>query len=157
MNLQRTPAGRLFYLKSAFTTHRSPLCRSADACAWKRGKMSDQLEFPKNIYLIVDQQMVSLNKRLIKIGRHPDNDIIIVEPRISRFHAEIRYEDDKFIIYDMHSKVGTFANGKRVENHVIQSGDTILLANLPMLVIDRSNTAFRKVEDETDTLEDQEE
>ncbi len=119
--------------------------------------MSNDQELPKNIYLVVEQQMVLLNKPLIKIGRHPNNDIILVESRISRFHAEIRFENGNFAIYDTDSRAGTFANGERVEHHVLQSGDTISLADLPVLVIDRSNTAFQKIQDETETLEDQEE
>ena len=153
--VQPTPACSLTYLQSAFITPHfaaPPL-----GVLESEKKMSIDPKIPTNIYLIVGRQMISLNMSVIKMGRHPDNDIILVEPRISRFHAEIRFENGKFAVYDVESRAGTFANGKRIKHHVLQSGDTISLANLPMLVIDRSNTTFHKVQDPTETLEDREE
>lgn len=43
-----------------------------------------------------------------KIGRHSSNKILILEESVSRYHAEIEYEDGQFFIRDIGSTTGTF-------------------------------------------------
>ncbi|CAK76878.1 unnamed protein product (macronuclear) [Paramecium tetraurelia] len=43
-----------------------------------------------------------------KIGRHSSNQILILEESISRFHAEIVFQDEDFFIKDIGSTTGTF-------------------------------------------------
>lgn len=46
------------------------------------------------------------------VGRHPENDIIILDKNISRNHFKIRVKGDKYFITDLASKTGTFVDGK---------------------------------------------
>ena len=72
--------------------------------------------------------------RVITIGRHPDNNIVINDPIVGRHHLRItQYEDGHFSVLDLNSKNGTYVNGKRVYGEVrlnpndeIQIGRTIL-------------------------------
>lgn len=43
-----------------------------------------------------------------KIGRHSSNKILILEESVSRYHAEIEYEEGQFYIRDIGSTTGTF-------------------------------------------------
>jgi len=43
-----------------------------------------------------------------KIGRHSENDIIIIGADISRYHAEIIFFDNSFYYRDLGSKTGSF-------------------------------------------------
>ncbi|CAD8101869.1 unnamed protein product [Paramecium sonneborni] len=43
-----------------------------------------------------------------KIGRHSSNQILILEENISRFHAEIIFQDSTFALKDIGSTTGTF-------------------------------------------------
>ncbi|CAD8188199.1 unnamed protein product [Paramecium pentaurelia] len=43
-----------------------------------------------------------------KIGRHSSNQILILEENISRFHAEIIFQDSMFALKDIGSTTGTF-------------------------------------------------
>ena len=43
-----------------------------------------------------------------KIGRHSSNQILILDESISRFHAEIQFKDEKFLLRDTGSTTGTF-------------------------------------------------
>ena len=48
------------------------------------------------------------------VGRDEDADIRIVDPRISRAHLILRFEQGKWLAIDNGSVNGTFVNGRRV-------------------------------------------
>jgi len=67
-------------------------------------------------------------------GRDYQPEIMIRDPKISRQHARLNIEDDKFVLWDFGSENGTFVNGQRIrsatplqENDVIKMGDTLLV------------------------------
>jgi pSer/pThr/pTyr-binding forkhead associated (FHA) protein len=117
-------------------------------------KPLDKLEtqLPKNVFLVIDKQLFPVNKTTIKIGRHAENDLIISDLLVSRWHAEIRFEEETFIIYDMESKYGTAVNNEPTSRRILKSGDTISLANTPLLFIDRSEQVIRRSQDTTGIL-----
>ncbi len=64
----------------------------------------------------------------ITVGRHPENDIVIADPRVSYHHAWVGVIDHKAILRDLESTNGTFLNGKidaPVHEAVLSPGDTI--------------------------------
>lgn len=89
---------------------------------------------PENAYLIIDgTQIEPLNRSVINIGRRPDNQIVIEDPRISRLHAQIRAIKGRFVIFDLDSKGGTFVNSQRVNQCTLYPGDVINLAGYPII------------------------
>lgn len=50
--------------------------------------------------------------RRYSVGRHRGNDIVLVDPSLSRRHAEIWFEDGGWRIADLGSSNGTFLDGK---------------------------------------------
>ncbi len=64
-----------------------------------------------------------------RIGRSQDNELFLPDPQISRFHAEIRAEDDEYWIEDAGSYNGTLVNEIRVEKRPLRDGDVILVGN----------------------------
>ena len=86
-------------------------------------------------YLVINNQIYPIQKDKIRIGRKLDNDLVIQEPLISRNHAEIRLEEEQFILSDLDSTGGTFLNNKKVDESALYSGDIILLANTPLMFI----------------------
>jgi HD-GYP domain-containing protein (c-di-GMP phosphodiesterase class II) len=68
-----------------------------------------------------------LGAATVRIGRHEDNDIVIENPYISRYHAEIVAEGSRHIIRDLGSTSGTFANGERITQRRLRDGDLIRL------------------------------
>jgi phosphoserine phosphatase RsbU/P len=60
-----------------------------------------------------------------RIGRQPDNDLIIRDSRVSRTHSRILVEDGQYVIEDCNSLHGTFVNGARIERQVLRSSDKI--------------------------------
>jgi Zn-dependent protease with chaperone function len=68
----------------------------------------------------------TLRRRLTRIGRNSENDIVLNSERVSRYHAEIAREGDGFLIVDKDSRNGVWVNRRRVKNSiVIKSGDAI--------------------------------
>lgn len=60
----------------------------------------------------------SREKRAIKIGKREDNDIVLQDSRVSRDHAVIVKEGDRFYIYDNGSTNGTYLNNKRLPKKI---------------------------------------
>lgn len=53
-------------------------------------------------------------KNLTRIGRSPDNDLVLNDPEVSGRHARIRQDATGFLLEDLQSSNGTFLNGARV-------------------------------------------
>lgn len=68
--------------------------------------------------------------KVIRIGRDESNDYLVKHPSISRFHSEIRIDDDGSIVYIDHSANGTSINGSIVHNsqYNLRGFETIYLA-----------------------------
>ncbi len=81
------------------------------------GKVGDQvLRFP-------------LFKDRLTIGRTTDNDIQLEAGYVSRRHAIVQTDDGMTRIIDWGSKNGIQVNGKKVSEHVLNDGDTIVVGN----------------------------
>lgn len=52
-----------------------------------------------------------LGNPVIHIGRHLTNDVVVNDKRVSRHHAEIRFEHGQFVLYDLGSTNGVGING----------------------------------------------
>ena len=74
----------------------------------------------------------SLNKEVINIGRSEDNDIRLETGKISRKHAQIVAQQGKFYLHDLQSTNGTWVNGKKIDVHLLQSGDTIQISQFSL-------------------------
>jgi predicted component of type VI protein secretion system len=96
-----------------------------------------------------------LSKPVTSIGRWEDNDIVIDDRWISRYHARIRHERDQYILEDLGSKNGTIVNGRRiVEPVTLFDGDEIQLTPLRQFTfVDYGATAPLPGETLSPTLE----
>ena len=61
------------------------------------------------------------------LGRQSDNDVVLLDNRISRRHASINRDGDEYTLVDDGSRHGTFVNGERVTTYTLRSGDQINL------------------------------
>ena len=74
-----------------------------------------------------------------RLGRESDNDIILSDPKVSRYHCQVTFEDGKWVLTDLGSANGTLHNGLPVtvpqtltHGSQITLGDTILAFVDPM-------------------------
>jgi ABC-type multidrug transport system ATPase subunit/pSer/pThr/pTyr-binding forkhead associated (FHA) protein len=71
-------------------------------------------------------QSVPLSDRLV-FGRSPDVDVQLNDPIVSRRHAEIEEGSNGFRVVDLHSRAGSFVNGRRFDEHQLVIGDQLQL------------------------------
>src|SRR5690348_5674118 len=61
-----------------------------------------------------------------RIGRAPDNDLVLDDLIVSRYHAELRgTPDGGYEITDLGSHNGTYVNGRRVSAQPVTDRDTV--------------------------------
>jgi pSer/pThr/pTyr-binding forkhead associated (FHA) protein len=66
----------------------------------------------------------------MRIGRTPDNDLVVSDLGVSRRHAELRKSaSGSYEIVDLGSHNGTFLNGKRVHSAPLSESDIISIGN----------------------------
>lgn len=95
---------------------------------------------------------VRLTKPAVRMGRDASNDITYEgEKVVSRRHAEIRNEGDRFVIYDL-STNGVYINGEKIaKSRRLVDGDIIVLAKhgpkLQFRVVKEKSEAQSSLED----------
>ncbi|HEY7350252.1 MAG TPA: FhaA domain-containing protein [Ktedonobacterales bacterium] len=71
------------------------------------------------------EQVYRLDREVIQIGRHVSNDIVVNDRRVSRHHAQVRFENGRFVIYDLGSLNGIGINRTTVRQHTLRDGDLV--------------------------------
>jgi pSer/pThr/pTyr-binding forkhead associated (FHA) protein len=108
--------------------------------------------YQPGVFLIINKQIMPLMKTVTTLGRQMENDIVFHEDFLSRFHAEIVYENEKYVLCDKDSTSGTFVNGRRIDRCVLNSGDLISLANIYIMFVNNNPKIAGKSLGTTQTL-----
>ncbi|MPZ72932.1 MAG: FHA domain-containing protein [Nitriliruptorales bacterium] len=74
-----------------------------------------------------------LDRDVITAGRHPDSDIFLDDITVSRRHAEFRRDDQRFWVHDVGSLNGTYVNGERAEDQLLQTGDEVQIGKFKLV------------------------
>ncbi len=82
------------------------------------------------------QNHLFTNER-ITIGRAPENDIVIENLAVSRNHAVITWENDRFYLEDLGSSNGSFINGVKVKRNEVVDRDVITIGKHKIYFYDR--------------------
>jgi len=71
-----------------------------------------------------------LPAKAMRIGRVPDNDLVLSDLNVSRHHAELRKSrTGSYEIVDLGSHNGTFVNGQRVSSQMLTEHDIVGIGN----------------------------
>ncbi len=105
-------------------------------------------------WLVVNTQLYSLDRIVTTVGRSLECEIVVQDEHISRKHAQIRFENDSYVLYDLDSTGGTFLNNKKVTRSVLHVGNIITLTNVPMVFVGEQHNLKVQTEGDTSTLED---
>jgi Protein of unknown function (DUF3662)/FHA domain len=79
----------------------------------------------------MEQKVFRIEKPIINIGRQLTNDIIVEDKRVSRYHAQIKYQPNgQFTIFDLGSTNGITINGTpHLRQHTLRSGDRFTIGS----------------------------
>jgi pSer/pThr/pTyr-binding forkhead associated (FHA) protein len=72
---------------------------------------------------------IELGSRVVTIGRGAQNDVVLDDPdrTISRFHAEVRPEDGRYVLVDLGSQNGTWSDEKRIDRMELKRGTPVTI------------------------------
>lgn len=64
--------------------------------------------------------------RVMKIGRALENELVVSDLQVSRYHAEFRaHPDGRYEIVDLGSHNGTYVNGQPIQRHLLNPNDIV--------------------------------
>jgi hypothetical protein len=102
-----------------------------------------EMILPENAMLIIGgKAYFSLDKPVINIGRHSENDLVLSDPRVSRHHAQLRAIRDHFVIFDVGSTGGLFLNGRQITQATLHAGDVIRIGTVNLIYNQEATNAF---------------
>lgn len=71
------------------------------------------------------------------IGRSPECDVFLDDVTVSRRHAEVVREDERYTIRDLGSLNGTFINRRRIESAVLEDDDEVQIGKYRLTFLRR--------------------
>ena len=74
---------------------------------------------------------IPLHPYPFRIGRAPDNNLVLRDSRVSRNHAQISQEDGRCVVEDLASRHGVWVNGERIEKPRILHGSERIEFGVP--------------------------
>jgi hypothetical protein len=91
---------------------------------------------PRRPFLIVDgRRQIALTIQHLRLGRSRESDIVVDDRRVSRHHAELRWQDEtqKFLYVDLNSTGGTKLNGYPIQQCTLEAGDILSLGGVEII------------------------
>ncbi len=100
-------------------------------------------DLPPSRYMVFPLRKTerSLIDRFYSVGQTRNNDIVVRDVSVSKFHAYFQDEGDAFVIQDARSTNGTFVNGQRVPRQgegdpiAVRSGDRVRFGNVELTLM----------------------
>ncbi len=77
--------------------------------------------------------VVGFRRGVIAIGRHPRDDITLPATIVSRHHARVLQQGQRYVLEDLNSNNGTFVNGRRVTQCSLSHGDQIKIGDTTLI------------------------
>lgn len=90
-------------------------------------------------------QNVELNRPRTDIGRRETNHLVLASPTVSREHAYVACEDERYFVVDVGSRNGVYVNGQRIpaarawylsHGDSLALGEQLLLFHCPERLLD---------------------
>ena len=90
------------------------------------------------LLVLEDERAIELDSVLITIGREEDNDIVVEDGYVSRYHLQLLKRFGRFTLFDVDSRGGTRVNNAATREHILQSGDSIQIGHTCLTFVDRT-------------------
>jgi hypothetical protein len=90
-------------------------------------------ELPGGAHFLIGNQRFEMDRPVINVGRHPQNDLVLDDPYVSRWHAQIRVREGRFALFDLGAKAGVQVNGRFAKHHTLKHGDAVTIGEVRLL------------------------
>ncbi len=88
----------------------------------------------------------------LEVGREAGNEIQFHDSEVSRSHAELIREGQRYFLRDLGSSNGTFVNGTRITRHELSSGDQVQMGKTLVLFTAASDHSSTRMLDSIDIV-----
>jgi hypothetical protein len=78
-------------------------------------------------------ERISITRAPVVIGRMSTSDVVLADSNVSRRHAELRRDNDDWVLIDLGSTNGTLVNGKLAREHRLSDGDKLSFGTSELL------------------------
>jgi pSer/pThr/pTyr-binding forkhead associated (FHA) protein len=75
----------------------------------------------------------------VRLGRHPDSEIMLDDITVSRRHAMIERTPEGYVVSDAGSLNGTYVNQERIDQAVLHHGDELQVGKFRLVLFERSD------------------
>ncbi len=111
--------------------------KTSTTAVLQRVDYKPQYDAPPQAQLILQgRQTIMLNREVITIGRSRDNQIVIDDHAVSRYHLQLRLRFGHYTVFDSQSHSGTYVNDVKIKEHNLQNGDVIRIGNTQLIYLD---------------------
>ncbi len=79
---------------------------------------------------------IEIGERTLRLGRGDQNDVVLPDPAksVSRFHAELRAEQGRFLVVDLNSQNGVWVAGRRVPQATLEPGVPVVVGTYQLIL-----------------------
>lgn len=79
---------------------------------------------------------IEIGERTLRLGRGDQNDVVLPDPAksVSRFHAELRAEQGRFLVVDLNSQNGVWVAGRRVPQAALEPGVPVVVGTYQLIL-----------------------
>ncbi len=96
-----------------------------------------------NLHVVTNDGQIfnfPISKDKVSIGRSNDNDLILADNTVSRYHTEIQKRKNDYIVADLGSYNGTRLNGKSIQKVFLKHGDKIQIGSSKLTFLINENS-----------------
>lgn len=100
---------------------------SGVCCGFSQQYASEVIPLVAELVIEAEDRKIPIASRWVRIGRDPANQLVLLDDLfVSRYHAWVTFEQDKFWLEDLGSTNGTLLNEEPVQKRILlTSGDKI--------------------------------
>ena len=99
-----------------------------------------------DLYVVTNDGQIfnfPIHKEKVNIGRSNDNDLILVDNTVSRYHTKIQKNKNDYVLTDLGSYNGTRLNGKSIQRVLLKHGDKIQIGSSKLTFLINENATDR--------------
>ncbi len=111
--------------------------KNSTTAVMQRVDFNNGPDAPRNPQLLIQgKPTIQLTFDVINIGRSRDNQIVIDDRSVSRYHLQLRLRFGRYNLFDTQSQSGTFVNNVRIKEHILQAGDVIQIGSTMLVYME---------------------